>query len=168
MSWNMNSMGPDDNKLALLGCIHDTPVNVICIQESRLTQEQIDELKEDKSFTGFKIFGSPAHSSKPAKLQNRGLVTMVSTSLISDYTNGPYSKKCGIGVELLSVSVSTNRGDVHIHNTYVHQDSLTDALNLKESKGNHVMVGDFNAHHQLWDPLNIPRPSKQVKSSNHN
>ena len=160
MSWNMNSFRPDDNKLVLLGCIHDTLVNVICIQESRLTEEEIELLKKDERFAGFKIFGSPAHSTKPGSLQSRGLLTMVSKSLISDLTSAGFSKKCGLGVEILSVSISTHKGDIHIHNTYVHQDSATDALNIKVSKGNHVMVGDFNAHHQLWDPINIPSNSR--------
>ena len=152
----MNSLGPEENKLALLGSIHGTPVNVICIQESILTQELIEKLKKDQNFSGFKIFSSPAHSSKPSSLQNRGLVTLVSKSLISDYTSAALSKKCGHGIEILSVSISTNKGDIHVHNTYVHQDSNTDALNLKVSKGMHVMVGDFNAHNQLWDPINVP------------
>ena len=149
LSWNLNTLASDEAMLLLQGSIHGHNPNILCIQESRITEDKLKCLE----IAGFKIFGNPAASTIPKKGQDRGLITAVSHALISEVAPKASNLILGPGIESLAVDVKTSEGTITIHNIYVHQDSVPISLNLKMPKGKHLLLGDFNSRHHQWEPI---------------
>ena len=148
-SWNHNTMGSKDALMHIEGSVHGHNPNVCCYQESRLTKEKLAKLELE----GFFVFGNPAASTEPKTMEDRGLVTAVSKSLITEPTPKSAKIKFGMGVECYSINIKTKDGPITIHNIYVHQEADPKALNIKLPKGKHLLVGDFNARHIQWEPI---------------
>ena len=62
--------------------------------------------------------------------------------------------------DLVSLRISTSKEDIYIYNvyigptTYLTKDTPPILYNLKrllENKGKHIILGDFNLHHPLWN-----------------
>ena len=148
ISWNVNTLAKDESLTWIFGTMDSYRPNVICFQETRLTSEQVDGL----SISGFKLFHTPASSSKPRIGENRGLITAVSLDLIYDEAYPSDRLSMGEGVETLSVRIHGNKGHITIHNVYVHQETPPSSLHFNLSQGRHAIVGDFNARHTEWEP----------------
>ena len=158
ISWNVNTLSKEDSSTWIFGTMSNYRPNVICFQETLLNKEDSDLFK----MSGFNIFPSPAASSRPKKGENRGLIVAVSKDFISEWAPSGDRLKMGGGIETQSIRVYGSNDHVTIHNVYVHHESPNSSLCLDLPKGNHVIVGDFNARHSEWEPndsesINSPR-----------
>ena len=151
VSWNTNTLAKKDMLTFIYGCLHGHSPDIICFQETRLT----DEDRLNFNLKGFKIFASPAASHSPDEGENRGLLTAVKFDILSKDSVASDCLHMGRGVESLSVSIKTTEGWISIHNLYVHQGSDLKDLDLSVSNSKHILVGDFNSRHIDWEPLSI-------------
>jgi hypothetical protein len=62
--------------------------------------------------------------------------------------------------DLISLRMSTSREDIYIHNIYIEPSTHTtkdippilySLKRLLEHKGGHIILGDFNLHHPMWN-----------------
>ena len=62
--------------------------------------------------------------------------------------------------DLISLKMSTTKEDIYIHNIYIEPTThstkdipsiLYSLKRLLEYKGKHIILGDFNLHHPLWN-----------------
>jgi len=153
----------------LLGSIHGHSPNIICIQETLLTEAEVKKF----TISGFQVFTSPADSTQPNATQKRGLLTLVSKDLIAKQVPDSCGSFSGDLVETLSVEVMTTQGPILIQNVYVHHENDHKTLQFKLVKGKHLITGDFNARCSLWEtysqaPTSTPRGNKINSLLQHN
>ena len=154
-SWNTNTLGDENSLTLLFGSLHGYDPNIICVQETLLTDEMCDAFQ----MQGFVPYCTPATSTKPRKGENRGLMILVKSDLLVDKEHPKGSLQMGPDTETLSIRVKTSEGWYIVNNVYIHQGAKPQNLVLKPPSTKCITVGDFNSRHEEWEPETRSPPS---------
>ena len=137
---NINGLRRRSNELGVF--LKENKIKIAALQETKL-----DPLSPSPSFHGYTILR------KDRNQYGGGVAFLIHHSV--QYHNLPNPIPNDPHLELLSISIPTPDGDTTITNVYIpprsschpsYQPPFDDLL----QGDNHLILGDFNAHHNLW------------------
>ena len=145
--WNCRSFS---NKINFKKYISDTQPDIVALQETRYRENS-----HKPTITSY----STLHKVRPNNGNGGGLLLAISNSL--NYRVKTLKPHPNPSIELHCIAVQLKNSEVDIVNVYAPPNTFRKEEFMsykKQLNKNYIICGDFNAHHETWDP---GRPSNK-------
>ena len=145
ISWNINSLMPNVNKL--LKILNTKTIDVILIQEAKVTKKLRNHL--DFYFGDHYSIYCHFPSEGKSTFKRHGLITLVKRTIPSKYVKPLYQEP----VESLIVTITDpDKNEFEIQNMYISPSRQWDPTIIKHEPDSFmILAGDFNAHNKQWN-----------------